>query len=408
MVETVVSQFDINNAIGCKTGMLHLLDRTNHRIQDGPVPPIAIDKDAPASPDPPIPLQKNPLYCAKAVMAPIDGNDDGPPNGISKLAVAANDQQQEYSAVPSTVSAVRVDPSESGLAPAQMYDTLYQVKRGRGRPKGSKSKIKTTTNTSNTTNGTPAASNENEWVASLKDSLPYVPPHADYTVAREAYETTYVVPAAGKRRKRTREPKSTIKGIKQRNSKENIKSRPMAGPGSKVEAISEWKLEIGDQKDRWAVINSEISNQREPQWTRQTSIEGLKAIENATNGVVGPPVKRGRKRKAKKPPKVDKNGDDLSNSFVQDVMYDTRFWTYDDSPYGFLDQLVSRQQIYEDCPSNQQQSYAQSENKNLQQLPDPPITFHRKKSRIGPMYQARVCRHKDDYHDKRNGDYLPQ
>jgi len=84
-------------------------------------------------------------------------------------------------------------------------------------------------------------------------------------------------------------------------------------------------------------------------------------------------------------------------------VFDTRYLEFDNSPYGFLERLVRPSLIRVDPSSSQSDAISE---RYLQSIPDPPINFI-KTSRIGPSYQARVCRHKEDYRDKRNGNYLP-
>mmetsp|Transcript_116314 Transcript_116314/g.335990 ORF Transcript_116314/g.335990 Transcript_116314/m.335990 type:complete len:1013 (+) Transcript_116314:649-3687(+) len=92
---------------------------------------------------------------------------------------------------------------------------------------------------------------------------------------------------------------------------------------------------------------------------------------------------------------------------VRDVMYDARFLKLDESPYGYLDQLVppavTSAMVFRDlhcAPSSDLEAH-------LVKLPDPPAE-NPTHSRIGPTYQARVCRRLEDYHDKRGAKYLPE
>ena len=89
-----------------------------------------------------------------------------------------------------------------------------------------------------------------------------------------------------------------------------------------------------------------------------------------------------------------------SSPLVRDVSYDTRYLQYDESPYGYLDQLVP-------LPGNNPPNcIPRMDSTFLRSIPEPVANL--RGSRVGPGYQARVPRRKDNYHDKRNAAYLPK
>jgi hypothetical protein len=91
-----------------------------------------------------------------------------------------------------------------------------------------------------------------------------------------------------------------------------------------------------------------------------------------------------------------------TNSLVRDISYDARYLQYDESPYGYLDQLIPRPgkiALSDPIP--------EIDTTFLRSIPDPPRALARS-SRVGPGYQARVPKRKDNYHDKRNAAYLPE
>jgi len=91
----------------------------------------------------------------------------------------------------------------------------------------------------------------------------------------------------------------------------------------------------------------------------------------------------------------------LASPLVRDISFDTRFLQYDESPYGYLDQLVR-------LPGNNipPTSIPRMDSTLLCSVPERAANI--RGSRVGPGYQARVPRRKDKYHDKRNAAYLPK
>eukprot|EP00934_Nitzschia_sp_Nitz4_P002027 Nitzschia sp. Nitz4//scaffold40_size135432//15615//20089//NITZ4_003229-RA/size135432-processed-gene-0.139-mRNA-1//1//CDS//3329551174//2027//frame0 len=85
------------------------------------------------------------------------------------------------------------------------------------------------------------------------------------------------------------------------------------------------------------------------------------------------------------------------NYRVRDIEYDTRYFDYDVSPYGCIDQLVRLPRTMD------RSTYSM---KHLQTIPDPPMAKGTR-SRVGGLYQARVCKRLQDYSDKRGGSYIP-
>ena len=90
----------------------------------------------------------------------------------------------------------------------------------------------------------------------------------------------------------------------------------------------------------------------------------------------------------------------LASPLVRDVSFDPRFLQYDESPYGYLDQLV---RLPGNIPPN---SIPRIDSTLLRSVPEGAANI--RGSRVGPGYQARVPRRKDKYHDKRNAVYLPK
>jgi hypothetical protein len=82
---------------------------------------------------------------------------------------------------------------------------------------------------------------------------------------------------------------------------------------------------------------------------------------------------------------------------VADAEFDTSYLMYDESPLGFLDQLV-RPSIVE-IPSVPPKD-------RLEKLPNQPV-LSSSESRVGPRYQARIPR-SVHYHDKRGKIHLPE
>jgi hypothetical protein len=120
-----------------------------------------------------------------------------------------------------------------------------------------------------------------------------------------------------------------------------------------------------------------------------------------------------RRRRLAQPQAIRKNGRAGSSNdnpynyiprkcYVRDISFDARYLQYDESPYGYVDQLVQR-------PGNipLPSPVPVSDETLLQSIPDPPAAPTRS-SRVGPGYQARVPRRKEDYSDKRNAAYLPK
>ena len=163
---------------------------------------------------------------------------------------------------------------------------------------------------------------------------------------------------------------------------------------SKVLAVAQWKIpeEVLSKAD---FILSEVAKGRDIDFV---------STAGATN-TTARRERRGRKRK--NPLSVE---DETAVwvpkciSLVREVVFDARYVEYDNSPYGFLDQLVQRPKVFADPTYKYNDGFGEQ---YLQSIPDPPINSN-KTSKVGVRFQARVCRHKEDYHDKRNGSYLPK
>jgi len=241
--------------------------------------------------------------------------------------------------------------------------------------------------------------------SSLKKALPYIPPHADYTIIKGKYEAAYHVatlekeqsPRQGKSNKKEASDSATVQQASHVGTTRSPASR---SNGSKVLAVAEWTFPKDDQGkeanvDKWAFIKSEVAKGRDVDF---------RPTPAGASYQVPMPARQGRKRKSRGPILLDEQGDPIWNSLVQDVMFDSRYLQYDNSPYGFLDQLVQPSVVVAD-PTSENSDVLDEE--FFQTIPDPPINLT-KTSRVGAYFQARVCRHMGDYHDKRNADYLPE
>jgi hypothetical protein len=231
--------------------------------------------------------------------------------------------------------------------------------------------------------------------STLKSALPCIPPHADYTIIKGTYEAAYHVALPENQSPRYGNKKKALDTTVE-HLNNTSKPSPLL-PGSKVLAVAEWTFPKDDKgrevMNKWDFINSEIAKGHDVDFV-PTKIGTL--YKNPR------PQRRGRKRK-NRVSIVDGRGVPILNSLVRDVVFDTRYLKYDDSPYGFLDQLVQPPVVIADPSCENSDALAE---KYLQSIADPPINLT-KTSRVGAYFQARVCRHKDDYHDKRDGSYLP-
>lgn len=90
------------------------------------------------------------------------------------------------------------------------------------------------------------------------------------------------------------------------------------------------------------------------------------------------------------------NTDSRKDEFVtSDVFFNPCYLQYDTSCYGVLDQLVCKVRFERE--STRAKNF--DSHQELQKLPNLPRSFG-KHSRVGPMFQARVSRSKNDYFDK--------
>ncbi len=176
----------------------------------------------------------------------------------------------------------------------------------------------------------------------------------------------------------------------------NLKKASNVFPGSKILAVAAWTFPSK------GVESKQVTT--EAAWIQSKVRRGQDvAFVPIMNSKGQTTTKPRQSRKRNLAILEDEQGDHLKNSIVYDVCFDTQLLQYDKSPYGFLDQLVRPSLFLMD--TKVQQSYV-TRAPYLQLIPDPPIRMT-KTSRIGAFYQARVCRLRVDYHDKRNAKYLP-
>lgn len=237
---------------------------------------------------------------------------------------------------------------------------------------------------------------DSDMVATLEESLPYVPPHSDYAIVEDSYKAAYhVVPNKKRKRRETSQQKMNYKELATVGKPKNPKKALNAMPGNKVIALAQWTfpkgLESKQGRTKAAWIRSKV---------RQGKDVAFVPIMNAKSQITARP-RQSRKRNLAI--LEDEQGDHLRISIVYDVWFDKQLLQYDNSPYGFLDQFVRPSVFLMD--TSMEQSYV-TRAPHLQMIPDPPIRMT-KASRIGASYQARVCRRREDYHDKRNAKYLP-
>lgn len=241
---------------------------------------------------------------------------------------------------------------------------------------------------------TSASIADGEMVASLKDLLPYVPPHSDYAIVKDSYTTTFHKRRSERRKRRDMKRVNTKTHVTVGRPKAS-KKRTMLSPGSKVLAVAQWIFptdEQGREKfSKAAFVQLRIRN-------------GLDVDFIPTKNKRETWTRSKRKSQNNFATFVDEHGDPIKNSLVQDVLFDARYFQYDNSPYGFLDQLIRPSIVLVGDTFEPSDAFGES---YLQSIPDPPI-FLTKTSRVGAAYQARVCRHLEDYHDKRNASYMPE
>lgn len=348
----------------------------------------------------PLPLPTAP-YCSEALL-------------MTSQERQQQQQQQQQSSVSVWTGKKESCSRESNdallLTASEMYNTVYRTIGPPNYPQEDGGNNSTSAAVS-ASSGTPSVrtppDDDTELISSLKDTIPYVPPQSDYTVARETYEKTYLnIPFKKQNVRKHTSPKKKTKKKKKSPDASSAKGpraasraakRAPGRPGSNVLGVAEWSFPEHQEASRWATIDSAIRKNQEPGYVSTHNDSGINFSNAASSNTPRP----SRKRRVTKPPASDSNGDTIWNSLVQDVWFDTRYWQYDVSPYGSLDQLVAR------APDSHPEQYMAPSERYLQAIPDPPISLV-KASRIGPMFQARVCSRKEDYHDKRNGSYLPE
>ncbi len=322
-----------------------------------------------------------------------------PFDSLPSLSLAPNDQgnplQHEQNVLKMSSTIISAGPLKTSLTETEMYNAVFheQTMEPHGRQIPSSVLGASHEQLPSALPSTFASTADSEVVTSLQDSLPYVPLHSDYTIVKDSYKTTFHKTRKEKRKRREIR-KLNYKDLATVGKPKNSKKWAISSAGSKVLAVAEWYFPTDGNREvmsKAAFVKSRVR-------------KGLDVdfIPTKFNGSTT--TRTSRKRKNNLATLVDEHGDRIKNSLVQDVLFDTRYLQYDNSPYGFLDQLVRPSFVTIGNPSKRSDAWGEP---YLKMIPDPPICLT-KTSRVGAAYQVRVCRHRDDYHDKRNASYMPE
>jgi hypothetical protein len=149
-----------------------------------------------------------------------------------------------------------------------------------------------------------------------------------------------------------------------------------------VDYIAEWEFPPGIA-EKYEYIITQLKEGKQPLVTKGRC-EGEQMFTK----------KRRTGRRKPQAPQAEKRNE---GPIVNDAEFVTKYLMYDDSPLGFLDQLI-RPSIVE-TPSVPSKDC-------LEKLPNQPV-LSSSESRVGPQYQARIPR-SVHYHDKRGNIYLPR
>lgn len=178
------------------------------------------------------------------------------------------------------------------------------------------------------------------------------------------------------------------------------KNRPtgaLIGPlNYRVLAVAEWNFPSG-VVDKAAYIQDEVKAGYDVDFVK--TVNGIRFDKRSSASRAS---QRNRKAKKKARPNSLKENP-AWNSKVRDVEFDTRYLEYDNSADGYLDQWVRRVRsspLSNDFLENRSGTF-------LKAIPDPPVSTSLR-SRVGPIFQARVPLHTQAETSNRTDDEAPR